>query len=58
MSGAIDDADGALQQAIDAARTVPRDELPDDVADDVQTAIVALLAAKGRCEVKTAEVSR
>jgi len=33
-------------------RNVDRDELPDDLADDVRQATISLLKAKGHCEVQ------
>ena len=57
MSRAIEDAESCLRYALDAADAVDRDELPDDIVDDIDRAIIALLKAKGHCEVAQSEVS-
>ena len=45
------DAEQQLAAAVAMVRNVDRDELPDDIADDVRQATIALLKAKGHCEV-------
>jgi hypothetical protein len=57
MSQAIEDAEGCLRYALNAADSVDRGELPDEIADDVDRAVMALLKAKGHCEVELSEVS-
>lgn len=57
MSQAIEDAESCLRYALDAANAVDRDELPDEIVDDVDRAIITLLKAKGHCEIAQSEVS-
>lgn len=52
----IEEADQAIQAAIVAAADIPRNELPDHVADRVDNAAVELLTAKGYCEEQLFEV--
>jgi len=52
MKDAVRDADRRLGDAVGAVRSIARDDLPDDVADDIERAAVALLKAKGNCEVR------
>lgn len=56
MSRAIEDAENCLCYALDAADAVDREELPDDIVNDVDRAIIVLLKAKGQCEVAQSEV--
>ena len=57
MNRALDEADRRLGDAVDAVRSIDRDELPDDLQDDVREAVFALLAAKGHAEVERTEVT-
>ena len=57
MSRAVENAENAIRYALDAAHAVDRDELPDEIVDDVDRAILMLLKAKGNCEVNRREVS-
>ena len=57
MNRTLDEADRRLGDAVDAVRSIDRDELPDDLQDDVREAVFALLAAKGHAEVERTEVS-
>jgi hypothetical protein len=52
MSDAVEETDRRLAAAVEAVRGVESDDLPDELADDVREAFFALLAAKGRCEVR------
>lgn len=56
MSQAIEDAESCLRYALNAADAVDRDELPDEIVNDVDRAIIVLLKAKGHCEVAQSEV--
>ena len=57
MSRTLDEADRRLGEAVDAVRSIDRDELPDDLQGDVREAVFALLAAKGHAEVERSEVT-
>jgi hypothetical protein len=57
VNDAVRDADRRLGDAVAAVRSVDRDALPDEIADDVQRAAIAILAAKGNCEVRQTEVA-
>jgi len=46
------DAEQQLAAAVAMVRNVDSEELPDDIADDVEDATLALLKAKGHCEVQ------
>ena len=48
---ATTDAEQQLAAAVAMVRNVDRSDLPDDIADDVKDATIALLKAKGHCEV-------
>ena len=47
----MSDPEQQLAAAVAMVRNVDRDELSDDIADDVHQAAIALLKAKGHCEV-------
>jgi len=46
------DAEQQLAAAVAMVRNVDSEELPDDIADDLNAATIALLKAKGHCEVR------
>ena len=57
MNRTLDEADRRLGDAVEAVRSIDRDELPDDLQGDVREAVFAILAAKGAVEVERSEVS-
>ena len=56
MSDTVQEADRRLEAALEAVRSIDRDELPREIARDVEEATLELWSAKGRCEVTRSEV--
>ncbi|MDR9432031.1 MAG: hypothetical protein RI568_15220 [Natronomonas sp.] len=57
MSRSVQDADRRLEAALEAVRAIDRDEVPAEIAAEVERATLELWSAKGRCEVTKSEVS-
>ena len=48
----MSDPEQQLAAAAAMVRNIDRSDLPEDIADDVEDATLALLKAKGHCEVR------